>query len=218
MHIIVCIKQIPEIGQLKIDPDNGHLIREGVPSIINPEDKNAIEEAVRLKEEHGGKITVMTMGPKQAEDALHEALAIGADEAILLSDDAFREADTWATSYTLSRAIKKIGSFEMILCGREALDGNTGHVGPQLAEFLDLPSIPYAQKIVMEGDIVKVDSATEDGYRVVETRLPVMITVTKDLNTPHIPTLFDMTDTFEKDVTVWRVDDLGVDKERVGIK
>jgi electron transfer flavoprotein alpha/beta subunit len=218
VHTIVCIKQVPDTSQVKIDPETGHLIREGMPSIINPEDKNALEEAVRLKEIHGGKITVLTMGPRQAEDALHEALAMGADEAVLLSDASFRGADTWATSYTLSQAIKKIGGFDMVLCGREALDGNTAQVGPQLAEFLDLPSIPYALRVVMEGNIVRVNSATEDGYRVVEAELPALITVTKDLNDPRIPTLFDTAEAFEKGITVWSADDLGVDKGKVGIK
>jgi electron transfer flavoprotein alpha/beta subunit len=218
MHIIVCIKQVPDTGQVKINPETGHLIREGVPSIINPEDKNALEEAVRLKERHDSKITVISMGPKQAEDALREALAMGADEAILLTDAAFRGSDTWATSYTLSRAIKKIGDFDMILCGREALDGNTAQVGPQIAEFLDLASVVYAQKIIVEGDTVTVDSATEDGYKVVETKLPVLITAIKDLNMPRIPTLFATMEALEKEITLWTADDLGVDKEKAGIK
>ncbi|MBW1708024.1 MAG: electron transfer flavoprotein subunit beta/FixA family protein, partial [Deltaproteobacteria bacterium] len=172
MNIIVSIKQVPDTGQVKIDPETGHLIREGVPSIINPEDKNAIEEAICLKEKHGGKITVITMGPKQAEEALREAVAMGVDEAILLADAAFRGADSWATSYTLSQAIKKIGDFDMILCGREALDGNTAQVGPQIAEFLDLASVVYAQKIIVDGDKVTVHGASENGYRIVETKLP----------------------------------------------
>jgi electron transfer flavoprotein beta subunit len=218
MHIIVCIKQVPDTAQVKIDPETGHLIREGVPSIINPEDKNALEEAVRLKERHGGRITVITMGPKQAEDALREALAMGADEAILLTDAAFRGSDTWATSYTLSQAIKKIGDFDMILCGREALDGNTAQVGPQIAEFLDLASAVYAQKIIVQDDKVTVDSATEDGYTVVETNLPVLITAIKDLNMPRIPTLFDTMEALDKEIILWTADDLGVDKEKLGIK
>jgi len=218
MNIIVSIKQVPDTGQVKIDPETGHLIREGVPSIINPEDKNAIEEAICLKEKHGGKITVITMGPKQAEEALREAVAMGVDEAILLADAAFRGADSWATSYTLSQAIKKIGDFDMILCGREALDGNTAQVGPQIAEFLDLASVVYAQKIIVDGDKVTVHGASENGYRIVETKLPVLITAIKDLNTPRIPTLFDAMEALEKEITHWTADDLDVAKNRVGIK
>jgi len=218
MNIIVCIKQVPDTGQVKIDTETGHLIREGVPSIVNPEDKNAIEEAVLLKEKYGGSITAITMGPMQAKDALVEALAMGADEAILLSDAAFRGADTWATSYTLSLAIKKIGGFDMILCGREALDGNTAQVGPQLAEFLDLPSIVYAQKIIVQDDTVTAEAATEDGYQVVETKLPVLVTATKDLNIPRIPALVDTMEALDKEISLWRAEDLGAEETKVGIK
>lgn len=218
MNIIVCIKQVPDTGQVKIDKETGHLIREGVPSIVNPEDRNAIEEAVLLKENFGGKVTAITMGPMQAKDALVEALAMGADEAAILSDAAFRGADTWATSYTLSQGIKKIGSFDMVLCGREALDGNTAQVGPQLAEFLDLPSIVYAQKITVQGDMLTAEAATEDGYQVVKTKLPVLVTATKDLNDPRIPGLVDTMEALDKEITHWTAEDLGVEETKVGIR
>ena len=218
MDIIVCIKQVPDTSQGRIDEGTGHLIREGVASILNPDDKNALEAAVNLKEKHGGKITAITMGPKQAEDILLEALAMGADGAILLSDSAFRGADTWATSYTLSQAIKKIGNFDMILCGREALDGNTAHVGPQIAEFLDLPSIAYARKIIVAGDTVTVERATEGGYQSVETKLPVLVTASRDLNIPRIPSLTNQMDALNKEITIWTAHSLGLNEQKVGIR
>ncbi|HKL42959.1 MAG TPA: electron transfer flavoprotein subunit beta/FixA family protein, partial [Clostridia bacterium] len=138
MNIIVCIKQVPNTNEVKIDPKKGTLIREGVPSIINPEDKHGLEEAIRLKEKVGGKVTVLTMGPPQAKVALKEALAMGADEAILVSDRAFAGSDTLATSYVLSKAIEKIGVFDIIFCGRQAIDGDTAQVGPQIAENLQI--------------------------------------------------------------------------------
>ena len=139
MNIIVCIKQVPDTTEVKIDQKTGRLIREGVPSIINPEDKNAIEEALKLKEKDNSKITVLTMGPPQAEIALREALAMGADEAVLLSDRKFAGSDTWATANALAAGVKSLGDFDLILCGRQAIDGDTAQVGPQLAEALEIP-------------------------------------------------------------------------------
>ena len=146
MQIIVCLKQVPNTNEVKFDPKTGSLIREGVASIINPDDKNALEEALSLREQNGGKVTVISMGPAQAEFALREALAMGADEAILLSDRAFAGADTWATSFTLAQGIKKLGNFDLILCGRQAIDGDTAQVGPGIAEHLDLPQVTYLRR------------------------------------------------------------------------
>ena len=147
MHAIVCIKQVPDTSEVKIDPERGTLIREGVPSIINPFDTYAIEEAVRLKERLGGKVTVISMGPPQAKEALKEALAMGCDEAILLSDRAFAGSDTWATAYTLSQAIRRLGAFDLILCGKQAIDGDTGQVGPGIARQLSINQLTYVFKI-----------------------------------------------------------------------
>ncbi|MGD9394352.1 MAG: electron transfer flavoprotein subunit beta/FixA family protein [Dehalococcoidia bacterium] len=218
MKIIVFIKQVPDTNELRIDPETGNLIREGVPSIVNPEDKHAVEAAVVIKEKHGGKITVVTMGPSQAEEALRECLAMGADEAILLSDRAFSGADTAATSYTLGIAARKIGEFDLILCGREALDGNTAQVGPQLAEFLELPQATYVQAVEVNGDTLKVKRALEDGYEVLETKLPALLTITKDINVPRTPAIDAVMDAYQKEIVTWTADDLPVDGGKIGLK
>ena len=147
MNIIVCIKQVPETTEVRINPQTNTLIREGVKSIINPFDMYAIEEGVRLKERFGGKVTALTMGPPQAEAALREAISVGCDEAILVSDRAFAGSDTWATSYTLAGAIRKIGAFDVILCGKQASDGDTAQVGPGISVHLDIPQVTYVKKI-----------------------------------------------------------------------
>jgi electron transfer flavoprotein beta subunit len=219
MNIIVCIKQVPDTNEIRIDPETGNLIREGVPSIVNPDDRHAVEEAVVIKERHGGKVTVVTMGPPQAEEALRECLAMGADEAILLTDKAFSGADTSATSYTLGVAIRKIGEFDLILCGRQALDGNTAQVGPQIAEFLGLPQITYVQEVEISGDTLKAKRALEDGYEVLETKLPALLTVTKDINVPRTPSVDAVMDAYrEKEIITWTADNLPVDKGSIGLK
>jgi electron transfer flavoprotein beta subunit len=219
MKVVVCIKQVPDTGEVRIDPETGNLIREGVPSIVNPDDKHAVEEAVVLKEKYGGKVTVITMGPRQADAALRECLAMGADEAILLSDKAFSGADTSATSYTLGSAIKKLGEFDLILCGRQALDGNTAQVGPQLAEFLKVPQVTYARKIEITGGGLKVERALEDGYEIVETKLPALVTATKDLNIPRIPPMDAIMDAYgQKEIITWTASDIEVERDKIGIK
>jgi electron transfer flavoprotein alpha/beta subunit len=218
LNIIVCVKQVPQANDVRIDPETGVLIREGVPSITNPEDSNALEEALLLREEHGGNIVAITMGPPQAEEALRDALAMGADEAILLCDRAFAGADTLATSYTLGSAIRKLGYFDLILCGTKTLDGNTGQVGPQLAEFLDLPQITYARRVEVQGEILRAERAFEEGYELIETRLPALVTVTKAINQPRIPSIDQIMQSYrEKEVRVWSVANLGVDEHSVGL-
>jgi electron transfer flavoprotein alpha/beta subunit len=218
MNIIVCIKQVPDTNEIRVDPQTGNLIREGVPSIVNTYDKHAVEAAVILKEKAGGKITVLTMGPKQAEEALRECLAMGADEAVLLSDKAFGGADTTATSYTLSCAIKKLGKYDLILCGRQALDGNTAQVGPQIAELLELPQVTYVQGIEVEGASLKVKRALEDGYEIVQTAMPALLTVTKDINVPRTPPIDAIMDSCTKDIPLWTAEDISVDKAQIGLK
>lgn len=165
MEIIVCIKQVPDTTEVKIDPVKGTLIREGVPSIVNPFDKNAVEAALQIREEKGGKVTVITMGPPQAVDALRECLAMGADEAVLVSDRAFAGADTWATSYTLAKAIEKVGKVDIIFCGKQAIDGDTAQVGPGIAEHIGLPQVTYVQKIrEVKDDQLVVERAIEGGF------------------------------------------------------
>jgi len=217
MNIIVCIKQVPDTTEVKIDPKTGRLIREGVPSIINPEDKHALEEALRIKEKNNAKITVLTMGPPQAEVALREALAMGADEAILLGDRKFAGSDTWATANALSCAVKKIGNYDLILCGRQAIDGDTAQVGPQLAEAIQIPQVTYGQKIEILENKAKVERELEDGYEIIETPLPALITVTQNINHPRYPSLQGIDAAFEKEITQWNADDVQAKPEEVGI-
>ena len=189
MKIIVCIKQVPDTTEVKLDPKTGRLIRDGVPSIINPDDKNALEEALRIKDENPDTtVTVVSMGPPQADVAMREALAMGADEAILISGREFGGSDTWATSYIIATAIKKIPDYDIIFCGRQAIDGDTAQVGPQIAEQLNIPQITYVQKLDIEGDKVIVQRQLEDGYTVVEAKMPVLLTAIKELNTPRYMT------------------------------
>lgn len=219
MHIIVCIKQVPDTHQVQIDAETGCLVREGVPSIINPEDKNAIEEALRLKERHGGHVTVITMGPAQAEDALREALAMGADQAILVTGKGFAGADTWATCYALGQAIRKLGNFDLILCGRQALDGCTAQVGPELAEFLDLPQVTYVRGVEVEGKTVRAKRSLEDGYELIETQLPALLTVVKDLNVPRLPSLDEVMKAYrEKEIKIWGAEDIEADPDHIGLR
>ncbi|MGM0411525.1 MAG: electron transfer flavoprotein subunit beta, partial [Bacillota bacterium] len=218
-NIIVCVKQVPDTNEVKIDEEKGTLIREGVPSIINPEDKIAIEEAVRLKEEFGGKVTVISMGPPQAKDALIEAYAMGADEAILLSDRAFAGSDTWATAYTLSQGIKEIGDYDLIFCGRQAIDGDTAQVGPQVAENLDIPQITYVTDLDIEDKKVTAKRQLEDGYSIIETQIPVLLTVLDGLNEPRYPSIKRIVDAYNKEdtVRVWSTEDFEVDEDKLGL-
>jgi electron transfer flavoprotein beta subunit len=190
MNIIVCIKQVPDTANVRIDPVTNTLIREGVASIINPFDMYAIEEAVRTKEKLGGTVTAITMGPPQAEQALREAISMGADEAVLVSDRAFAGSDTWATSYTLACAIRKTGGFGVIFCGKQAADGDTAQVGPGISMHLDIPQVTYVKKIEeITPSSARVERMTEEGYEIIETPLPVLFTVVKEINEPRIPSL-----------------------------
>ncbi|MBI2906604.1 MAG: electron transfer flavoprotein subunit beta/FixA family protein [Chloroflexi bacterium] len=218
MNIVVCIKQVPDTQQVRIDPKTGSLIREGVPSIINPEDKNAIEEAVRLKEKHGAAVAVISMGPPQAEEALREAIAMGADRAILLTDRAFAGADTSATSYALGSALKKLAPFDLLLCGRQAIDGDTAQVGPELAEFLDLPQITYVREVEVDGATLRVKRSLEDGYELLETKMPALLTVVKDLNVPRLPSMIDIMNAYEKEIETWHAEDIDADRNKIGLR
>lgn len=222
MHAIVCIKQVPDTTDVKVNPETGTLIREGVPSIVNPFDTYAIEEALRLREKFGGKVTVISMGPPQAKEALKEAIAMGADEAILLSDRAFAGSDTWATAYTLANAIRKIGDFDVILCGKQAIDGDTGQVGPGIARQLDIEQLTYVfkiQEIDFQAKRVKVERLLEEGREVVETRLPALLTVVKDINQPRYPTIMGIRRATRAEIPVWTAADLPDAKpELLGLK
>lgn len=219
MNIIVCIKQVPDTTNVRIDPETNTLVRSGVQSIVNPFDMYAIEEAVRLKEKFGGMVTVITMGPPQAQEALREAISLGADEAVLISDRAFAGSDTWATSYTLSRAIRKIGKFDMIICGKQAIDGDTAQVGPGIAAFLDIPQITFVKKIEdIKDSFVRADRMTEEGYDIVESPLPCLITVVKEINEPRLPSLKGKMRAKKAEIKKLEAKDLDADPDSLGLK
>ncbi|MEG1559644.1 MAG: electron transfer flavoprotein subunit beta/FixA family protein [Clostridia bacterium] len=220
MKIIVCVKQVPDTTDVKIDPKTGTMVREGVKSIFNPDDLNALEEALKMKDEaaEASEVICLTMGPPQAEAILDEALAMGADRAILLSDRAFAGADTWATSNTLAAAIKKIGDFDIIFAGRQAIDGDTAQVGPQLAERLNIPQITYVQSFKLEKDAIIAERMLEDGYEIVKTRMPALITAIKELNAPRYMDIRRIYSMFNKGlIEVWTLKDLGIPDTEVGL-
>ncbi|MFC1886376.1 electron transfer flavoprotein subunit beta/FixA family protein [Thermodesulfobacteriota bacterium] len=219
MNIIVTIKQVPDTQEIKIDPKTGTLIREGAPTIINPEDKNALEEALRLKETLGdATVIALSMGPPQAKSVLREAFAMGADQAVLVSDPAFAGSDTLATSYVLSMAIKKIKTYGLILCGRQAIDGDTAQVGPQIAEFLKIPQVTYAQKIDIEQGLVTVKSNFGKILRTVKVEPPALITVTSAINKPRYKTLNGIWRAFEdNEILQWSQEDLELNPMRIGL-
>ncbi len=218
MNIVVCLKQVPGTTEVKIDPLKNTLIRQGIKSIVNPFDAYALEEGVRLKERYTGKVTAISMGPPQAVDMLRDAISTGADETVLLSDMAFAGADTWATAYTLGKAVRKINNFNLVICGRQTLDGDTGQVGPELAEMLGIPFIAYVSKVeeIKDGKI-RVQRMAEDGYETIETTLPAVITVVKEINTPRLPSFRGMTKAKTAQIPTWKVEDIGAEKENVGL-
>jgi electron transfer flavoprotein beta subunit len=218
MEIVVCVKQVPDTTDVKIDPQTNTLIRQGVPSIVNPFDKNALEAALQLREKNGGKVTVISMGPPQAKEALKECLSLGADEAYLISDRAFGGADTLATSYTLAAAIKKLGGFDMIICGKQAIDGDTAQVGPEMAEHLGIAQITYVSKIEsVEKQTVRVEREHEEGYEVIEGKLPVLLTVVKSINEPRLPTVKGALKANRREIPVISANDMELDAAKIGL-
>ena len=219
MHIIVLVKQVPDAAEVKINRETNTLIRDGVPSIINPYDMYAIEEALRLREKHGGKVTAVTMGPPQAAEALKEAVSLGVDDVVLLSDRAFAGADTWATSYALAQGIRKVGAFDLVIAGKQAIDGDTAQVGPETADMLGIPFVAYTRKIekVESGQMV-AERLMDEGYDVVETSLPALITVVKEINTPRLPSLKGKMKAKSLQVKPWTASDIGADPDRIGLK
>lgn len=219
MNIIVLVKQVPDASEVKINRETNTLIRDGVPSIINPYDRYAIEEALRLREKHGGKVTAVTMGPPQAAEALKEAVSLGIDDVVLLSDRAFAGADTWATSYALSQGIRKIGDFDLIIAGKQAIDGDTAQVGPETADMLGIPFVAYIRKIEqVEGKKMVAERLMDEGYDVVETSLPALITVVKEINEPRIPSLKGKMKAKSLKVTAWTAADIGSDVNKIGLR
>ena len=223
MNILVCIKQVPDTTEIKIDPVTNTLIRAGVPSIVNPFDAYALEIAARIKDvTPGTKITLLCMGPQQATAALKECLAVGGDKAYLVSDRAFGGADTLATSYTLKVAIDKIealeGKFDIIFCGKQAIDGDTAQVGPEIAEHMDCPQITYAVQAKVEGDEVLVKRETGDGYEVLAAKLPCVVTVTKPSFNPRYPSIKSKMAANRAVINTLTVNDIPVDATRIGLK
>jgi len=218
MNIVVCIKQVPGTTVVKINQENNTLVREGVDSIINPFDTYAIEEGVRLKERFGGKVTVITMGPPQAEAALKQSIELGADDGILVSDRAFAGSDTLATSYILSQAIRKISSYELVITGKQTLDGDTGQVGPEIAQRLDIPFVAYVSAVEdVNGGKMKVRRMTDEGYEVMESPIPCVMSVSKEINIPRLPSLRGKMRAKSASFPVWSAADIEIDTEKIGV-
>ncbi len=222
MNIVVCIKQVPDTTDVKINPETNTLVREGVASIINPFDMYAIEEAIKLREHFGGTTTVLTMGPPQAQEALREAISLGIDKAIHLSDRAFAGSDTWATSLVLAKAIEKIGDYDLIVCGKQASDGDTAQVGPGIATHLDLPQATYVRRIDTvhfdtDPKMMVVERLLEEGYELLELKLPALITVVKEINEPRLPSLRGKMNAKKAQITTWGNSDLGAEINQIGL-
>ncbi len=221
MRIVVPIKQVPETNAVKMDEETGTMIREGIEAIVNPLDLYAIETAIRIKEsqeERTCEVVAVSMGPPKALTALKEAIAMGVDRAVLISHKAFAGSDTWATSCVLAAAIRKLGEFDLIVCGERATDGDTGQVGPGIASFLDLPAVTYVARIdSLDERAVSVRRLVEDGYEVLEMSLPGLLTVIKEIADPRLPTLRGKQRAKRTDIPVWGLEDLGVEEDEVGL-
>jgi electron transfer flavoprotein alpha/beta subunit len=218
VKIVVCIKQVPDTAEVRINPETNTLIRDGVPSIINPYDMHAIEAGLQIREKTGGSVTAITMGPPQAEASLREAVSMGVDDAALISDRAFAGSDTWATAYTLSKAIKLLAA-DIIICGKQAIDGDTAQVGPEIAEFLGIPHVAYVRKVddVRDNSIV-VQRLMDDGFDVIESSLPVLLTVVRELNVPRLPSLKGKMAAKKAEIRKLTAADIGADEGSLGLK
>jgi electron transfer flavoprotein beta subunit len=218
MNIIVCIKQVPDAKDVRLDPKTHTLAREGVAAIMNPFDRHALEEAVRLKEALGGTVTALSMGPPQAQDVLREAISCGADEGVLVSDRAFAGADTWATSYTLAKAVQTLGAFDLILCGKQAIDGDTAQVGPGMAVRLHIPYVTCVQKTrEATARLLQVERMMDDGYDLVQLPLPALLTVVKEINEPRIPSLKGKMRAKKAEIRVLSAADIQAEPQYIGL-
>jgi electron transfer flavoprotein beta subunit len=218
MHIVVCIKQVPDAKNVRIDPNTHTLVRQGVESIVNPFDMFAVEAALRLKDQSGARVTSLTMGPPQAAEALRETLSLGVDDGLLLSDRAFAGADTWATSTTLAAAIRKLGDVDLIICGKQAIDGDTAQVGPEMATQLDIPYASFVKHLeYQDSGHLKVTRRTEEGTEVWQLPLPALITVLKEVGEPRVPSLRHKMRAKKADIPVWGVADLKLNPDVVGL-
>lgn len=222
MNIVVCIKQVPDTNEVRLDPVTNTLIRDGVPSIINPDDKSGLEVALRLKDENLDiHVTVLSMGPPQAQEALREALAMGADDGILVSDRAFGGADTWATSCTITAALEHL-DFDLIICGRQAIDGDTAQVGPQIAEHIGVPQVSYVEELELDDDKkgITVKRQFEDRYHTINIKFPCLITAIAELAEPRYMTIGKVFEAYQKEIRVWGLEDIKdkLDMANIGLK
>jgi len=216
VRILICVKQAIDVSQLKADSATRHLILADAPKKISDFDKNALEEAIHIKEKLGGEVLTATVCPEDAKTTLREALAMGVDKSYLISDPIFENSDTLATSYVLAEAIKKIGDFDLILCGEASIDSFSAQIGPRLAERLGIPLITYARKLSLEGETVAAERGLEDCSETVKAKMPVLITVTKEINEPRTPSYMAIMKAFKKEIVVWKAADLGIPSEKVG--
>lgn len=218
MNIVVCIKQVPKTTEVEIDPATGTLIRDSSEAVLNVFDEYALEEAIRIKEANGGTVTAITMGPPQAEAVLRTAIGMGADKGVLITGREFAGADTWATSYTIAAGIKKLGDVDLIICGKQAVDGDTAQVGPGIAELLDVPFIAWIKKIeTISRELICAHRMVEEGIEVVEMDLPGLITVVKDINKPRMISLKGKMAARKAELTVFGVNDLDIDTNLIGL-
>ncbi|ADY55460.1 Electron transfer flavoprotein alpha/beta-subunit [Syntrophobotulus glycolicus DSM 8271] len=217
MEILVCVKQVPDTAELKADPSGTSLNKDGVPNIVNPFDKNALEAAVQLKEAHGGRVTVLSLGPDQAKAALKECVSVGADEAVLVNDPAFAGSDAYATAHILAAAAGALGAFDLVICGKQTLDGSGGQVGPELAEQLGIPHVTSVSKIEAAGETLRVHRETDEGDEVLETGFPALVTVGKSINEPRFPSIKSKMAANKAVIRVLTGADLpGLDQTKVG--
>jgi len=216
VRILVCVKQAIDVSQLKVDTATRRLITVDAPKKISDFDKNALEEAIRLKEKLGGEVITLTVGPEDAKTTIREALAIGADKAYIVTDPSFEGSDTLAISYILAEAVKKLGQFDLILCGEASIDSFSAQVGPRMAERLNIPLVSYVKRLSLEGDVVLVERTLEDSHETVKVKTPALLTVTKELNEPRIPSLMAIMKASKKEVVLWKAADLGISTDKVG--
>ena len=218
MNIVVCVKQVPDTAEVKIDPVTNTLVRTGVPNIMNPFDRQALEAALILKDANGATVTVISMGPPQADEILKEAIAMGADDAALISDRALAGSDTLATSFALAAAVIKVGAVDLVLCGKQAIDGDTAQVGPEMAEHLDIPQVTGALKIVADGAKLLVDRDNESSSQTIAVEMPALVTVTRAEKEPRFASIKGKMKARKAQIPTLTVADLDIDPATVGLK
>ena len=214
--IIVCLKYAVDVTQIKVDPTTRKLITADAPRKISDFDKNALEEAIRIKEKFGGEVIALTASAEDASSALREALAMGADRAFLIKDSSLQDSDSSVTSHVLAKAIRKVGSFDLIICGEASIDSYSAQVGPRLAENLGIPVVTYVRKLCLEDNVLIAERSLEDRSEVVKVKTPALVTVTKEINVPRVSTLMDVIKASKKELVTWSLSDLGVSSEEVG--